>query len=269
MAQQATEHAATLEHQHQQLVAAMGSLDKASLQNEEQQQAEFESELSSMRQLHEQSLSELQAQHVSELSDLQLELTKAHQADLTSKLAALNQQHEQELTQQTRLSQQAAEAAALAMDDLRIEHDRTQAEVVAQHGQVLQQMQDEALLSESELTHGFTQQVEALQISLKQQKEAALCQVQQACETSLASTQEEHWAQVHQLEEQRQSLHEQLQTSSAEHGAQLEAVKAAHQVCMQPAAASVGYCAEEFPVWHATSAPFASVVPSCDGLSRV
>lgn len=266
MARQATEHAATLEHQHQQLVAAMGSLDKASLQNEEQQQAEFESELSSMRQLHEQSLFELQAQHVSELSKLQLELTQAHQTDLALKLGALNQQHEQELTQQTRLSQQAAEAAALAMDDLRIEHDQAQAEVLAEHGRALQQIQDAASLMESELTHGLTKQVEALHMSLKQQQEAALCQLQQASEASLASTRQEHWAQVQQLEEQLQDLHEQLQTSSADHGAQLEAVIAAHQVCMQYAAAFVGYCIEDFASWHATSASFASVMPSFDGL---
>ena len=233
LAQQATEHADTLEHQHQQLVAAMGSLDKASIQNEELQQAEFESELCSMRQLHEQSLAELQAQHVSDLSNLQLELTQAHQADLASKLGALTQQHEQDLTQHMRLNQQAAEASAHAMDHLRNEHDHAQAEVVAQHGQVLQQMQDEALRVESELTRGFTKQVEALQMSLKQQKEAELYQLQQACEASLASTQEEHWTQVRQLEEQLQDLHEQLQTSSADHGAQLEAVKAVHQVRMQ------------------------------------
>ena len=233
MAQQATEHADTLEHQHQQLVAAMGSLDKASLQNEEQQQAEFESELSSMRQLHEQSLFELQAQHVSELNNTQLELTQAHQADLMSKLEAFSQQHEQELTQQMQLSQQAAEASAHAMIDLRVEHDHAQAEVLAQHGQALQQIKDAALLMESELTHGLTKQVEALHMSLRQQKEAELCQLQQASEASLASTQEEHWAQVQQLEEQLQNLHEQLQTSSADHGAELEAVKAAHQVCMQ------------------------------------
>lgn len=107
------------------------------------QEAEFASELSSMKQLHEQSLCDMRTQHQLQLSDLQNGI-QAHQTEIQLEQSRLAQQHQAELSCQLLLSQKSAAESAQLLSHLRAEHDQELSELQSQHLDQIQRLLNES-----------------------------------------------------------------------------------------------------------------------------
>ena len=241
-AQRADEQLAKLATSHQDAVTQ--------LEKTQQQEADLASELSSLRQLHEQSLHELRAQHHLELTELIGRLCHAHQTELDNELGELRLQHQAELSHQQQLSEQSA---AESQTDLTAQHDWELAELQHEHLVLTQKLDTEHQQSQEQQRQDFAEQLQALRLSQSQSQEHAgrLGQAQEVSEALVGSMQAEHVVHLQELQQQQQKMQEQLELALAQHRAEVDAVVGHCQVqCIDSV-----LCAQSSPL---TSFCFAS-----------
>lgn len=226
-AQAETEHAALYLQQQQEAVAA---LDKAWQQEQKQQAADFASEMTSLRQLHEQSLHDMCSQHKAQLSQIQPELTRAHQSELASALSRLTEEHQAELGRQQQLTQQTAVEAADSLRELRAQREKELHALQAEHANLLQELQHEHQHSKSQQRQAFADQVQELQERLGHEHASELRQAQEHA-AALCSTHEEQDALTEKLQQQLNKAQERQKVADTEHEQELAHVAAHHQVC--------------------------------------
>ena len=234
-AQEANEHVARTKAHHaalrlQQQSHAEAALKEAWQQQLMQQEADFASEMSSLKQLHEQSLCDMQAQHQSQLSQNQIELIKAHQIELASLTRTLAEEHQAELSRQQQLSQQTAVESAELLTVVRAQQQQDLHALQVEHSVLVEQLQSEHQQSKSEQSQAFADQMQELQDRLRRESANQLSQAQDGAAAVLRSLQAERDAHSEQLQQQLQKLREQMAAMVAEHEQELDAVDAQYQV---------------------------------------
>lgn len=236
LAREATERTVQAEAEHtavylQQQQDALAALEEAWQQGQKQQAADFASEMTSLRQLHEQSLHDMRTQHQSQLSQVQAELTQAHQSELASAQSRLTEEHQAELRCQQQFSQQAAVESAYSLRELRAQQEQDLHALQADHASLVQQLQNEHQQSKSQQSQAFADQMQELTEKLSHEHARELSQAQEGAAAVLSSLQAEQNAHTMQLQHQLQKAHEQLTVADAEHEQKLNGVSAHYQVC--------------------------------------
>lgn len=233
-AHQANEHIAQIEAEHalhlRQQCDAQAALTEA-CQQQRQQEADFACEISSLRQLHEQSLRDMQAQHQSQLSQIQAELVAAHHSELAFLASRLAEEHRAELSCQQQLSQQTEVDSAASLSALRAQQQQELSALRAEHSLLVEQLQLEHQQSTSEQTQDFADQLQELQDRLQHEHADELGQAQEGAAVVLHSIQAQQDAHTEQLQLQLQNSQEQLTVVLTEHEQELDAAEAQHQVC--------------------------------------
>ena len=235
-AQEANEHIAQTKAHHAALHLQQQSRDEVALeeawqQQLRQQEADFASEMSSLKQLHEQSLCDMQTQHQSQLSETQAELTKAHQSQLASLTSTLVEEHQAELSRQQQLSQQTAVESGELLTVLRAQQLQDLHALQVEHSVLVEQLQREHQQSKSEQSKAFANQMQELQDKLGRKSANELSQAQDGVAAVLQSIQAEQDARVEQLQQLLQKSQDHLTDMAAEHEQELDAVNAQYQVC--------------------------------------
>ena len=207
---------------------AESALKEAWQQEQRQQEADFASEMSSLRQLHQQSLCDMQTQNQSQLSQTQTEIIESHQSELASLTGRLNKEHQAELHLQQQLSQQTADESAEMVALLRAQQQQDLCALQAEHSVLVEQLQSEHQQSKSEQSQVFADHMQELQDRLRREHVKELSQAQDGAAAVMHSIQAEHDAHT---EQQLQKSQEQLTAMIAEHEQELDAVNAQHQVC--------------------------------------
>lgn len=206
---------------------AEAALKEAWQQEQRQQEADFASEMSCLKQLQQQSLCDMQSQHQSQLSQTQVELIVSHQSELASLTSRLNKEHQAELSRQQQLSQQAAEESAEMVAMLRAQQQQDLCALQAEHSVLVEQLHSEHQQSKSEQSQVFADQLQELQDRLRLEHVKELSQAQGGAAAVMRSMQAEQDAHTEQL----QKSQEQLTAMVAEHEQEMDAVNAQHQVC--------------------------------------
>lgn len=234
-AQEAAERTAQAEAEHaamhlQQQQDALAALEKAWQQEQKQQAANFASEMTSLKQLHEQSLHDICSQHNLQLRQFQAELTQAHQIQLASALSRLAEEHQAELGRQQQLSQRTAVEAADSLGELRAQQERELHHLQAEHANLVQELQNEHQQSKSQQRQAFTDQMQELQERLGHKHASELSQAHERA-AALCSMHAEQDAHTEKLQQQLNKAQERLNMADAEHKQELAIVTAHHQVC--------------------------------------
>lgn len=247
-AQQANERKTQAQVEHaalhlQQQEDAVAALKEAWQQEQKQQEADFASEMSSLRQLHEQSLIDMHTQHQSQLSLNQTELTEVHQSELASVASRLVEEHQAELSRQQQLSQQTAIESADLLTELRAQQERDLRALQAEHSHLVLRLQSEHQQSKAEQSQAFADQMQELQDRLSREHASELSQAQEGSVAVIRSIQAEQGAHLEQLQQQLQKAQEQLIAADVKHEQKLDALHAQYEVCYLYTCLSMLCCA--------------------------
>lgn len=196
----------------------------AQLEETQQQEADLTSELNSLRQLHEQSLDDLRTQHHSELTQLQAELSHAHQNELNTQLSELRKQHQADVGHQQQLSEQFAAESAQMLTETQAHRDQALAELQHEHLLLTQKLEVEHQQSVERQGQDFAEQLQVLQSSLSQEHAGELIQAQKRSAALVSSMQAEHDSHQQELQQLQQKMQEQLGSANAQHHAELDVV---------------------------------------------
>lgn len=222
---------------------AEAALKEAWQQEQGQHEADFASEMSSLKQLHAQSLCDMHTQHQSQLRQIQAELHEAYQHEVASLTSTLAEEHQAELSRQQQLSQQTAVESADLVALLRAQQQQALLALQTEHSVLIEQLQTEHQQSKSEQSQAFADQMQELQDRQRRERACTLSQAQEGAAAVMRSVQAEQDAHTEQLQQQLQQSQEQLTAMAAEHAQELAAANAQYLVCYIHRCLTVLHCA--------------------------